>query len=152
MKEQEIPSEVIYVSSLIQSGQPVGTKTYDFIQNTIKKYPQYFPWETKYASIPQEVHDAYRKEVGGSDAETLEDMIKEFESKSGVIPSGSGMISQIMNADFSEAKTTNLDFTKADLEAFINSILESDKEYAKEKEREKEIWDKHYKKYGLKYR
>lgn len=56
---QDTPNEVLWV---LLSPKMVGSDTYEEIERIIAKYPEYFPWETKYNSIPKEVHEAYIKE------------------------------------------------------------------------------------------
>jgi len=41
----------------------VGMSQLNRLNEIIAKYPEYFPWETKYRETPKEVHEAFRKEA-----------------------------------------------------------------------------------------
>ena len=68
--EKDIPSEV-YEAMCIGSLSIVGMELYNRYQEIVKKYPEHFPWETKYNSIPSEVHEAYAIERDGGTYEQL---------------------------------------------------------------------------------
>ena len=148
MKKQEIPSEVFHVITIIQNGIPIGVKMYDLVLETIKKYPQYFPWETKYASIPQKVHDDYNKEIGNSDMDSLEQMIKEYDSTKENSITGKGILGEILEAVNKEKEKKEV----FNINMYVNSLIQEKEQYEREMKRREDIWDKHYKKYGLKYR
>jgi hypothetical protein len=61
----EMPMEVKRVFALQGLNQPIGLKRWKEIEEIIEKYPKYFPWETKYNTVPQEVHIAYSEEAYG---------------------------------------------------------------------------------------
>ena len=56
------PAEVLYIQFASLMKYPLGLS---FVQDTITKYPEYFPEETehrrKWSLIPQSVHDEYNK-------------------------------------------------------------------------------------------
>jgi hypothetical protein len=60
---KNIPNEVIEVWAYQMSKRPVGTETYKRLQDIINKYPEHFPQEHIYNSIPNEVHIKYREET-----------------------------------------------------------------------------------------
>jgi hypothetical protein len=148
MKEQRIPSEVAHVMAIIQNRIPIGVKMYEFVQNTIKEYPEWFPWETKYASIPKEVHDAYKREIGESDMQSLEQMIKEYDSTKENNITGKGILGQIIEAVEKEKKEKQY----FDINMYMNSLIQEKEQYEREMKRKEKIFKKHYKKYGLEYR
>lgn len=114
---KDIPSEVLWVFALQYSCTPVGTSVFEECERIIAKYPEFFPWETKYNSIPQEVHDAYRIENNGGVDFRIMPMFEE-----GVINNGQGIESQIQNA--APAKQ---EFTLKDFEDFWNSLGKEEK-------------------------
>jgi hypothetical protein len=58
--EENIPAEVLYIRYASIGRYPLGLS---FVQDTITKYPEYFPEEIEYrrkwSLIPQSVHDEY---------------------------------------------------------------------------------------------
>lgn len=144
MKKQElkdIPTEVLWAFQIQLCGQPVGQKIYEEVKSVIDKYPQYFQWEHKYKSIPQEVHDAFLKERYPE----LEEPI-DF--------SKSSMQGIMANLGSQEPIRTLL--SKNEFEEIFKNIYkkleEKEKEKNEELKRVKKIWDKHYSKFGLEFR
>ena len=62
MDIKDIPGEVWYIEICRQNGIPIGYKLWD---ETVKKYPEHFPEETKrrelWESIPQKIKDKFDK-------------------------------------------------------------------------------------------
>jgi hypothetical protein len=58
--EENIPAEVLFIRYASVTKYPLGLS---FVQDTITKYPEYFPEEVEYRRkwnlIPQSVHDEY---------------------------------------------------------------------------------------------
>jgi len=137
----KIPEEVWRVWAIEQAGHPVGAKTYAEIQKIIDKYPEYFPWEHKYKSIPQEVHDAFTRECYPERFKPYE--WTEFK--------GMSLIEQIQQELTAIVPLTKESFTK-----IFTDMIEQDNRKRKEKFEEeirvKKIWNKHYSKYKLEYR
>jgi hypothetical protein len=146
MKEQDIPQEVWWVWAIQWSRKAVGLQTLEDVKHVIRKYPQHFPWETKYNSIPQEVHDAYYKEKHP----WVEDDIwsrPDDESYIGLIPTLMKMNEIIKEQPPEPEKSISEMF--ADLFKMEEDKRRRQKE---EDENNKALWDKHYKPYGLEYR
>lgn len=59
---ENLPEDVAIVMAYLWTKTPCGSDMYKRIQETVKKYPEYFPWETKYNSIDDSVHRAYENE------------------------------------------------------------------------------------------
>lgn len=138
LKKSNIPSEVFVVFQLQKLGCPIGTETYNKCQEVIKKYPEHFPWEAKYNSIPQEVHDAYSKEL-----------MDEFKSKFDSIPKGDGLMKSLVSEGASKPRLKNFGEALRDMD---NMFKEQHRQAEERLKKSKQLWDKHYKKYNLKYR
>jgi hypothetical protein len=127
---KEIPGEVLEVWVFLSFKGGVGSFIYNKIQDAIKKYPEYFPWEITYKSIPKEVHEAYYKDLWGPDGEMFGNPRPVKESKP-------------------------LAVAKNLLQAFqevLNRQDQEKKDQAEHRKKVKSIWDKHYKKFNLEYR
>ncbi len=147
----EIPAEVWKVWAMQYSCSFVGLETLNEINDIIAKYPQHFPWETKYNSLPKEVHEAFRKECYPSLYEPYEPFKYEGTSLIDDVKNGKGII------DISKPKNVTLKpFTAKDFleswEKMINDEQERKQKEFERKERIRKIWDKHYKQYGLECR
>lgn len=132
----DVPSEVQWACIILNTSHGVGLETYERLEQIVAKYPEYFPWEDKYNSIPKEVHQAYIKEK-------YPDMDKPIVCTN----SGEGIMSAINKDVFVYKQKTAEEIMQwfKDLAAMVKE--DNDKE-----EKEKQLWDKHYSKYGLKYR
>ena len=133
-----IPEEVWKVQVIVTTRQYVGGKTMDEIKRVIKKYPEYFPWETTYNSIPQEVHDAYQKEA-------FPERFKPIEFGEN---DGKGIQKAI---EESLQKPVKMAMTFQDLAEFVESMNKHKRERAEREKEIERIWNKHYKKYKLRY-
>lgn len=130
---KNVPNDVLEAMVYLFNNQPVGQELYHKIENTIIKYPEYFPWETKYNSIDSSVHGLYDKEK--SDIYYRFYPRKEFKK-------GKGMIAYInRQQELSES------LPKRPLEKILKEIIEKEENYKKV---EKTLWNKHYKKHKLK--
>ncbi|MGH2666075.1 hypothetical protein [Flavobacterium sp.] len=110
-------------------------ETYKKIEATIKKYPEYFPWETKYNSISTEVHKKYQEEASK--------LYDEFHVKSGEgIKQGEGLVSYIHRMQEIAEKQP-----KKNLIDVIKEIGQREMKY---KTAKKKLWGSHYQKFGLK--
>jgi hypothetical protein len=134
-----IPEDVWFV--WIASQQPMGLEMYEKCQKIINENPKYFPWEHKYNSIPKEVHEAYLDEkypnrhepfIGGGSV-------------------GRGILELINEQPVSFADTEEKSLVEI-FESVINFQETARKQREKQYQKDKALWDKHYKKYGLKYR
>lgn len=144
---ENIPQEVLeYHIIMTYSGGLVGKEMYDKIQAIIDKYPNHFPWEHKYKSIPKEVHIAYDKEVNGYSGE---DMFMGGDGKY-----SGGLLEEIKNQRVVVYNYGVNDDNSC--QELFNQIFEAqqsrENEIKKQQKEAKEIWDKHYKKFGLEYR
>lgn len=132
---KDIPNEVLWVLTLPRC---VGSDTYRRVEEIIAKYPEYFPWETKYNSIPKEVHQAYIKE--------------KYPDRDKPISCGEGLIAEMRK---SEVKYYN-DYLGKSFQELWDDLLNMEQQIrVKEAERykkDKKLWDKHYKKYKLEFR
>lgn len=113
----------------------VGRETMERINTIIDKYPEWFPWEHKYKSIPKEVHDAYYKEKYPN-------------------PDFKPLVKGIYEQMKEQPRETT--FTINSLREIFNRLFDDDNEKALlrqyKKQQDKELWDKHYSKYNLEYR
>lgn len=127
---KDTPEEVLWVWCLPKT---VGSDTYEKAERIVKKYPKYFPWEHKYESIPKEVHEAYWNEK-------YPDRNKPIEC------TGIGLKEQLKKSNSYKPITKEYfikwckDFTNIYQEELLN------------KKKDKDLWDKYYKKYNLEYR
>lgn len=134
----KIPDEVMWVLR-IPNGWPVGRETFEKVQKIIDKYPKYFPWERTFKSIPKEVHDAYVEEKKMT-------LMNYIEVDNG-IERGDGIRQQV-----EKNKPVDTILTKEMYEEFINSFAKDEEERIEKRKKEKALWDKHYKIYGLEYK
>jgi len=135
----EMPFEVKKVLAIQYYNQPVGLDTMNMIDDIIARNPTYFPWEIKYKSIPNEVHEAFRNECYPP---------KNWEEN---IPYGEGIFAEI-----NKQPPINISLTDQSIKEMFEKMFESENRRRKEEKEEKlrvmKIWDKHYKKYNLEYR
>jgi len=140
---ENIPPEVWNVKWIQHLGEPVGQQTYAKIQEVIAKYPQYFPWEHKYALIPQEVHEAFQNECYPDRFNyTLPDQSNVPEA---------GFESQIKAQSIPYTYPSDKSFQQL-FQEMIDAEEKRRRDEAKELKRCQTIWNKHYQKYGLSYR
>lgn len=127
-----IPAEVQEVM-VYNHVKYVGRETMERVRTIIDKYPEWFSWEHKYKSIPQEVHDAYYEE--------------KYHKRDLELPS-KGIYEQMKQAPVS--------FTIDSLRELFNKLYDDDDEKALlrqyKRQKDKELWDKHYSKYNLEYK
>lgn len=136
-----IPFEVLEAGLIMQFGSPVGLETYNRIQDVIKRYPEYFPWENLYNSIDSEVHSAFEEEKSV--------LYYSFWPRQKLdMKPGEGLIGY-MNRKTSERK----DEPAKDLKTCLNEMFVEEPKKQREYEKQlKVLWNKHYKKYGLKWK
>lgn len=133
----DIPSEV-WEAVYIASCGAVGLEMYNRYQEIVKKYPEHFPWETKYNSIPSEVHKAYAIERDGG---TFEELIAKAKANA------------LENPTFSENRIdTSKPFSFRDVfDTMVKNENERREKKIEQEKKNKTIWDKHYSKYNLEY-
>jgi len=145
MKKRDIPLEVQWVWAHQKTQTPMGRDAFEQAADIVDRYPEYFPWEHKYKSIPQEVHDAFEAECYPERGKPIEEIFDDLKV-------GVGLMEQLKNQPVGVIPTK---FTQSDFEELFNSLQEAQKkrmeEEKAEEKRVKKIWDKHYKKYGLKF-
>lgn len=111
----------------------VGRETMERVRTIIDKYPEWFPWEHKYKSIPQEVHDAYYEE--------------KYPKRDLELPS---------KGIYEQMKQTPVSFTIDSLCELFDKLYDDNDEKALlrqyKRQKDKELWDKHYSKYNLEYK
>jgi hypothetical protein len=147
MKTNNIPNEVAWVLC-VQMGQiPLGRDGYEKAQSIIEKYPEHFPWEHKYKSIPKEVHEAFEAECYPERGKSVESLFDDLEV-------GDSLREQVKNQKSAGVIPTKL--TKDDFVRMLDEMEEAERKRKEEERAEevrvKKIWDKHYKRYNLKYR
>lgn len=138
---ETIPNEVLKVLALKIYKRCVGLEEYKEIKNTIDKYPQYFKWEHIYKNIPEEFHNKY---------ETEERILflSFYPPKESNRKEGEGIWSWIRRQEPAPSK-----ITARDLQEVVEHVFVTAPKIKKEYEAAKiKLWNKHYKKYKLKYR
>jgi hypothetical protein len=137
-----MPYEVAWYAAVwhLATGFGVGSETIKRMGEIEDKYPEWFPWEHKYKSIPKEVHESYELEKSGPDIKIdYSDAPKK------------GWVDMLESAI-----TVPLEFNlKSFEEMMAEHYKNKEKEHLLKKEqrkKDKALWDKHYKKYGLKFR
>lgn len=146
----DIPGEVWQVVAIIYAGQPVGTIVYKHCQDVIDKYPEHFPWEHAYKKVPEEVHEAYRKEMG-TDMESFLRKMPKFDDE---VKTGGGIF-QAMEEHRKKAQEQY----ETNLKRPLNEVFKEMWDEMGKREDEarlavinhKRVWDKHYKKYKLSF-
>jgi hypothetical protein len=127
-KKEDVLSEV-FEAHIISLQKYVGEGYYKRFLEIVKKYPKYFPQEYKYYfTIPKEVHKAYQEE-------------KEMLGKENCEVSG-GIFYQLQKARV--VRLDNNDYSEV--------LKESLEKVQKRNEDLKNLWDKHYKKYGIEFK
>lgn len=122
------------------TGGVMGLLSYNFCKEIERKYPEEFPWQTLHDSIPKEVHEAYYTERHACFREMFER--KQIDNSPGIIPS----IIQYKVGTNSPKSLNELIRQLFDMEDDIDAKNKADLQ------KDKELWDKHYKKYGLEFR
>lgn len=136
----DVPHDVWEVLAINVVGQPVGMETWNRCNETIKRYPEYFPWEHAYDKIPKEVHEAYDREAHPERYRPWN-----FESTHGF----SGVIPSLSTAELEpEPQRTILEM----FGLLVKPARENEDRKRAENKKSKALWDKHYSKYGLEYR
>lgn len=143
IKLEEVPHEVQMAMIILYSKNPVGIETYEMVIDIVERYPQFFKWEHKFNSIPQEIHDAFLNECYPERFEAT----KHIESKN----DGKGILEQIMENPPTQIKFTRESFEE-NYKKWQEELIEEEKRKVIEEKRIKKIWDKHYQKFGLEFR
>lgn len=140
MNAINIPQDVSWVWAIKYSRVAVGIETYNRIEEIIKEYPEFFPWENKYASIPNCVHEAYRNE--------------KYPPWGGIIKkgkNGKGIWELMQEKPKRRRKTKCIDIRQVIQEMFEHQEKCRRKE-ERQKKKDRKLWDKYYKPYRLEYR
>jgi len=137
---ENLPEDVAIVMAYLWTKTPVGSETYKRIEETVKKYPDYFPWETKYNSIDESVHRAYENEK--------ELLYKSFfpQTKMDIQP-GEGIYAWSKRRS-QEVISYNTPVDWEELSKSMQDRQKRDEDFSKAK---KKLRIKHYKKFNLKY-
>lgn len=144
---QDIPHEVYSVHAIMYYGGPVGKSVYDQCLHVVNKYPEHFPWEHLYHSIPKEVHKAYELEAYGP-KKSFEEQFEEFKIGADHRPSG-GIKELIEKAPkYTYQYDPNFNIGEA-FEKMYAQKQEEDRKKFEEQQRLRTIWNKHYSKYKL---
>jgi hypothetical protein len=149
IKIDDAPQDVFWVLAIQIADRPIGLDTLNKIKVIIKANPKYFPWETKYDSIPQEVHDAYWKEKHDESDKQWAEYVNGKEQDGGFI----GLIPTLMQMDAQPSYPPSPEKSLSDI---FNDLFKQQEDERKRKSEEdkknKALWDRHYKPYGLEYR
>lgn len=153
--EKDIPKEVWEHIIMVNTSKGLmGSEWYNKCLAIEDKYPDWFPWEAKYKSIPDEVHDAYRREKNPDFFLSF----VEYQKKHG--SSNKGILHAIRESherSVERAIQINKEpFKESSIADLFKKLIEDKKENLRlqdEKDKkDKALWDKHYKKYGLEHR
>lgn len=146
IKVREMPEEVAWyaVAYGLSRGIGVGRKFIERMQEIEEKYPEWFPWEQKYKSIPKEVHEAYRKEKLGFDINNLGEWRDKELSKGWLTMLEEDAMIVEFNIEDKPIQTL-LDEAWNEMEKVKLRVIDDEK-------KDKALWDKHYKKYKLPWR
>lgn len=143
--------EILWVQMLQWSNAFVGIDTLKKTERIIAENPKEFPWEHKYNSIPQEVHEAYNKEQHPE--RTKENMEKLWNTP---IESKGGIMAHIKENPPKEYTTPSEPITAKLLNQWWQEMMEADEKRRKDKQEYRKkftsIWNKHYGPYNLKCR
>lgn len=141
---EKVPKEILeYWRIMAITGGMMGRDMYRRCQEIIDNNPLWFVWEHKYKSVPQEVHNAYKKETRSGEWFSIDTDIKK-ESFIGLIPT---------------LKNRGTVYNYPSEKSLEELLTEFGETYSKEQKRkfeqgkkDKALWDKYYKKYNLEYR
>lgn len=146
MNLKDVPDEVLSAWTVMKYQRYVGMDQWIKLNAIIRKYPEYFPWEAKYRSIPQEVHDAYYSDIQAAAEHIFSN------SEDGI---AIGIIPTLMNMDEQPIFKFKIVPDKPISEIFKDFFREKEEENKrakKQQKKDKALWDKHYSKYGLNYK
>lgn len=123
-----------YMSTLKRVQFEYSDGTYKFIegeelekvQATIDKYPEYFPWEHKWTSIPKEVHEAYNREA----------YPERYEPWGALVTSGEGLWEKMNKKEMSFIKSKKANKPIDLRKVFAEWFKEEEKQRKKEKRKE----------------
>jgi hypothetical protein len=143
----DVPADVIWVWSVEAMCTHVGSAMYQKMNNIVKANPMYFPWEHKYDSIPDEVHKAFNDEA-------YSDTFQWIEAGKDIEP-GVGLMQQLVNESNKVVPYVpiqgEVEYEKVWTE-FIQREIDRRKQREEREAELERIWNKHYRKYKLKYR
>ena len=146
---KKVPTDVMYVITMQNFGF-VGQDTLNRMNEIINKYPEWFPWETIYNNLPDEVHTAYLDEKYPNRHEPITYSLKD--SGNDLIDAiGIGLYAQINKAKYEEPEQTDKCFAVM-MKEFLDMCDNELKEEKKRTAEDKALWDKHYSKYKLEFR
>lgn len=140
MRIEDIPVDVMWVSFIKMSGVAVGIETYSKVKTIIEKYPEWFPQETIYNSIPQEVKELFEKEKS-----ELNDSF--YPRKEWDITPGEGLVAWVNR----QPVDTTIMAEKSLSEALNYIFTEKPAKEKQYKTALKSLHNKHYKKYKYKF-
>lgn len=134
---KELQADVAWALAVQHGNTPISVDTYDKLLKIIEDNPNHFKWEHKYWSIPDEVHEAYHKDV----SEMRKIVMPE--------PPFSLPITDLLSKD-REHTTGNLTVTQ--LEEYLKELFTHEVQKEEYERRKHKLWKKHYGPYKLKYR
>lgn len=137
-----IPDDAAKVIMMEMYSTYVGSDTWDWIQKTKAKYPEIFPWDARYNSLPKEVHEAYWDEIDPDRHLSFEEYCKKHKIEGGGVD---GVLA-------SQKTEVIQPLTEKVLLDFFDDLNKMEDNERKEKERQRKIWNKHYGKYKLQFR
>jgi hypothetical protein len=137
MLHDNMPKEVVE-AMCIKMMPLVGKTTMDRYNDITARYPEYFPWEALYKTIPQEVHQAYINE-------------KYPPIDFSKIKPSKGLWYQMNKKSRKKKQLTPTSLTEMFKKLFDDEAKYKKKREAKRK-KAKKLWDKYYKPYKLEYR
>lgn len=130
--------------AVVQNMPFIGRSTLEKCIETIRKYPDHFPWEHQYTKIPNEVHEEFKDEMNP-------DRHKPVDWDWNNDPPRKSVMEQIKEKSYTYREVTYESVIK-----MLDDVItrENNERIAEQQQiaREKTIWNKHYKKYNLKYR
>ena len=142
----DIPQDVWKAWLLRSSPIGVGVEGIKFIEATIEKYPEYFEWEVTFNAIPESVYEAYLDEVYPDRHKNVDWKFEDYRNNN-----GKGILETIRENTIEYKPMTTEEMVNV-LTDIHNKEIQRKQEEIKEDNRRRKIWNKHYKKYGLKYR
>ena len=122
-------TKAVFIQCKIYSKLPLSSSDVEYI----RAHPEYFPWEHKYWSIPDEVHQAFYDEC-----------YPKVETPA--IEEGIGLYAGIHSSDEPAV------FTKKSLYELLDMLQQIDIEKREREQHRRGLWHKHYNKYKLPYR
>ncbi len=131
------PEDVEWALTVQNSNTPINVDTSNKLLKIIEDNPDYFKWEHKYWSIPDEVHEAFHKDVSDMWQRVLPQQ-----------PPFSFSLSDAVSSKQDHSSTLSIE----QLENFLKEVQLYELQKTEYERKRYKLWKKHYGPYKLRHR